>query len=302
MDTKTFVSYIFPPELWTPFTSIFSGAGNIGLYILGFLFWVTITFYFFSTWYKSYKLTGSLATFPIGVLVLILVILLIIVVLWFFIGDVSVFGYTLFGMYKCPSDHPDKNAGLCYVNCDAGYHGRGPVCWADTVSRGIGTPAGLAPCRDGYRTEGLICSSVGWNSCKYNTIIGCIGGFDGDFYGRMDDGGVCPGPSDFGGDLGAYDGNYRNYIASTDPDKEKSVHPEATPLVNTPPIGRIHPPNMCYKKCPDGGWTPIDGMPYLCIRTKPGTNDAIPLSYGRGVGRIPHWVQILDKEQVKYIF
>ena len=90
MDTKTFVSYVFPSELWTPFTSIFSGAGDIGLYILGVLFWVTITFYFFSTWYKSYKLTGSLATFPIGILVLIIVILLIIVVLWFFIGDVQV--------------------------------------------------------------------------------------------------------------------------------------------------------------------------------------------------------------------
>jgi hypothetical protein len=302
MDTKTIVSYVFPPELWTPFTSIFSGAGNIGLYILGVLFWVTIAFYFFSTWYQSYKASGSPSTFPIGVLVLFLVLFILLICFSASLGDVSVFGYNLFGMNKCPSDKPDMNSGLCYTNCDAGYHGRGPVCWADTISRGIGTPAGLAPCRDGYRTEGLICSSVGWDSCRYNTIIGCIGGFTGDFYGRMDDGGVCPGPSDFGGDLGAYDGNYRNYTASTDPDKEKGVHPEATPLFNTPPIGRIHPPNMCYKKCPDGGWTSVDGMPYLCIRTKPGTNDAIPLSYGRGAGVPPHWIKLLDKEQVKYIF
>ena len=297
MDTKTFVSYVFPSELWTPFTSIFSGAGDIGLYILGVLFWVTIAFYFFSTWYQSYKASGSPSTFPIGVGILLLVLFILLICFSSSLGDLSVFGYNLFGVNKCPSDKPDMNSGLCYTNCDAGYHGRGPVCWADTVSRGIGTPVGLAPCRDGYRTEGLICSSVGWDSCRYNTIIGCIGGFTGDIYGRLDSGGVCPGPSDFGGDLNAFDGNYRNYIHSTDPNKEKGVHPEVSPLIDGTNIG-----NMCYNRCPEGGWTHVPSMPYLCIRTKPGTNDAIPLSYGRGAGVPPHWIKLLDKEQVKYVF
>jgi hypothetical protein len=302
MDAKTVVSYLFPSEFWTPFADFFLGAGETMVAVISVLLWITFAVYFFSAWYQSYKASGNIAMFPWGVFVLFLVLLIILICFSSSVSDISVFGYNLFGMSKCPSDHPDKDAGLCYIKCDPGYHGVGPVCWADTISRGIGTPAGLAPCRDGYRTEGLICSSVGWNSCKYKTIIGCIGGLEGDFYGRMDDGGVCPGPSDFGGDLGAYDGNYKNYLNSTTPDKENGVHPEATPLFNTPPIGRIHPPNMCYKKCPDGGWTHIDGMPYLCIRTKPGTNDAIPLSYGRGVGLTPHWVQILDKQQVKYVF
>lgn len=289
MDTKTLLTYMFPPDLWSPFTSIFSGAGDIGFYILSVLFWVTITFYFFTTWYQSYKASGNIAMFPWGVFVLVLVLLIILICFSSSVSDINVFGYNLFGMSKCPTDAPDKNGGLCYKECDPGYHGVGPVCWADTVSRGYGTPVGLAPCREGYRTEGLVCSSVRWNGCKYNTIIGCIGGFDGDFYGRLDDGGVCPGPSDFGGDLIAFDGNYNNYIHSTDPKKEDNVHPEKTD-------------GMCYKKCPKDGWTHVNGIPDLCVRTKPGTNDAIPISYGRGAGVIPHWIKLLDKEQVKYVF
>lgn len=295
MDAKTFVSYMFPADFWTPFAEFFWGAGGTMVTVIVVLVWITFAVYFFSTWYQSYKATGNVAMFPWGVFVILLVLMVILICIALTFGEVSLFGYTLFGMSKCASDHPDKDAGLCYVKCDPGYHGVGPVCWADTISRGAGTPAGLAPCRDGYRTEGLICSSIGWDSCRYKTIIGCIGGFTGDMYGRLDGGGVCPGPSDFGGDLGAYDGNYKNYVNSTDPNKELNVHPEATPLFDNTK------PNMCYNKCPDN-WTHVNGMPYLCIRKKPGTNEAIPLSYGRGVGLIPHFMQFFDREQVKYVF
>lgn len=43
----------------------------------------------------------------------------------------------------CPLDKPELDAGLCYEQCDEGYHGVGPVCWADSESVGIGTIPGL---------------------------------------------------------------------------------------------------------------------------------------------------------------
>ena len=43
----------------------------------------------------------------------------------------------------CPLNKSDLDAGLCYEPCDAGYHGVGPVCWADSESVGIGTIPGL---------------------------------------------------------------------------------------------------------------------------------------------------------------
>jgi len=43
----------------------------------------------------------------------------------------------------CPLNKPVLDAGLCYEECDQGYHGIGPVCWADSESVGIGTIPGL---------------------------------------------------------------------------------------------------------------------------------------------------------------
>lgn len=49
-------------------------------------------------------------------------------------------GKRLFGITPdtCPANKSELDAGLCYEQCDEGYHGVGPVCWADTVNIGIG--------------------------------------------------------------------------------------------------------------------------------------------------------------------
>ena len=54
---------------------------------------------------------------------------------------------------RCPSDHPDNNASLCYVSCRSGYKGVGPVCWGNT-------PSGYINCGAGYAKDKATCTSV----------------------------------------------------------------------------------------------------------------------------------------------
>jgi hypothetical protein len=94
----------------------------------------------------------------------------------------------------CNAEHPDKQAGLCYTACKAGYKGVGPVCWMqcpaglddqgalcgktiakNSYTRGVGTvgktcpsnkpqfQAGLCykPCPAGFKGVGPVC----WRYC-----------------------------------------------------------------------------------------------------------------------------------------
>lgn len=133
--------------------------------------------------------------------------------------------------FSCPPERPDLDAGLCYVKCRSGYHGVGPVCWIDTHDRGAGTPVGLEPCPDGWNNDGLVCREpIRWDGCcrrgLFNECWGCARG--GALKGRLDNGGVCPGPS---GD-------------------------QFTQKVD----------GLCYKKCPSDKPEYIKGMPYLCAK------------------------------------
>lgn len=56
----------------------------------------------------------------------------------------------------CPRNK-DLDAGLCYDKCKPGYHGVGPVCWADSENVGSGKVAGLGPCPNGWEDWGLLC-------------------------------------------------------------------------------------------------------------------------------------------------
>jgi hypothetical protein len=71
----------------------------------------------------------------------------------------------------CPLNKSDLDAGLCYEPCDEGYHGVGPVCWADSENVGIGTIPGL----EWYQEE-----VTSWGS------IGCTGGRPFRFKGYSD--------------------------------------------------------------------------------------------------------------------
>ena len=82
-------------------------------------------------------------------------------------------GTRLFGFTPdtCPANKPELDAGLCYEQCQDGYHGVGPVCWADTFGIGIGKIPELH-----FRME----THKSWGS------IGCTGGRGFRFQGYDD--------------------------------------------------------------------------------------------------------------------
>lgn len=82
-------------------------------------------------------------------------------------------GTRLFGITPdtCPASKSELDAGLCYEPCDDGYHGVGPVCWANTQGIGIGTIPDLR-----FRKE----TKTSWGS------IGCTGGRPFRFQGYGD--------------------------------------------------------------------------------------------------------------------
>ena len=71
----------------------------------------------------------------------------------------------------CPLDTPVLDAGLCYQECEEGYNGVGPVCWAKSKNVGIGT----IPALEWYQEE-----VTSWGS------IGCTGGRSFRFKGYDD--------------------------------------------------------------------------------------------------------------------
>ena len=166
----------------------------------------------------------------------------------------SVFGYEVvnFTPHTC-RPHEELDAGLCYTKCRRGFKGVGPVCWAESQSVGVGTPVGLEPCPGGWNTSGLICyEPLRWDSCKSKFFGMCVGGLRGGrVLGRLNNGGICPGP---GG------GNDHTQKIS----------------------------GLCYRKCPEEKPARIAGMPYLCYAGG-------PLSYGRGVGKIPSVARLANR-------
>jgi hypothetical protein len=157
----------------------------------------------------------------------------------------------------CNGVKDEYQDGLCYERCKSGFHGVGPVCWADTVNIGVGKPVGLEPCPPGWTNDGLICREPiqcgkGW---EFFTK-GCWGG---KLRGRLNGGGICDYPDK---------GELPNWLVDkSDNNNWKATHPE-----------RIN--GLCYKKCPPEKPNHVPGMPYLCMAGD-------QLSYGRGVGDVP---------------
>jgi hypothetical protein len=78
--------------------------------------------------------------------------------------DATAKGTRLFAITPdtCPADKADYDAGLCYPDCEVGYNGVGPVCWAETMNRGIGKVMKLQSCAAsgfvGWTDTGLLCN------------------------------------------------------------------------------------------------------------------------------------------------
>ena len=136
------------------------------------------------------------------------------------------------------------------------------MCWADSVSVGVGKPVGLEPCPAGWSNDGLICREPiqcgsGWDFFKK----GCWGGR---LRGRLNNGGICDWPSDRG--------NLPNWLVDKSKKQWVATHPDKVA-------------GLCYKKCPVNYPERIPGMPYLCYKGG-------PLSYGRGAGKIPSLARV----------
>jgi len=78
--------------------------------------------------------------------------------------DSNAKGKRIFGFTPdtCPAGKPEYDAGLCYEQCEDGYHGVGPVCWANTTNRGVGKVMKLLSCPEsgysGWTDTGLLCN------------------------------------------------------------------------------------------------------------------------------------------------
>lgn len=144
-------------------------------------------------------------------------------------------GTRLFGITPdtCPCVKPELDAGLCYERCEKGYHGVGPVCWADTQQIDIGKVMLLKSCAQsgyaGYTDTGLLCSK--WESNCVYWDWGLLGGYW--------TGCVKTGAKELSCD--GYDGRYPDQIAA-----------------------------LCYQKCPADKPNHVPGMPYLCFRGQRG--------------------------------
>ena len=197
----------------------------------------------------------------------------------------------------CPADRPVLDAGLCYEECEEGYHGVGPVCWADTTDIGPGVLADFRTCtgkyeeggmglHDGYTDIGLLCFYPGkWDA-------ECEGGDEGkDAFGncfawnvrlKIDPPDIkpkglrCPGRTFqltmltdlLGEGLGKLSDMTGVDLGGS---KLKTNIDDFKDLVD----------GLCYRQCPSDKPNHIGGMPYLCTKGERG------LSYGRGAGTVP---------------
>ncbi len=196
-------------------------------------------------------------------------------------------GTEIFSTYPntCPPGKEDLDAGLCYPRCKAGFHGVGPVCWADTVNIGVGKAIGLNPCPPGWHNDGLTCREPIYNDCSWEWLGVCWGRLrGGNIRGRLDP--YCPEKRRKAGD--GYD--TANHHCVVDPKNANSPRYAKTRGVCEGPgaTSANHPDyvdGMCYKKCPENLPAHVPLMPYLCYKGE-------GLSYGRGVGVVPSIVRI----------
>lgn len=210
-------------------------------------------------------------------------------------------GTEIFSTYPntCPPDKTDLDAGLCYKKCKPGFHGVGPVCWADTRNVGTGVPVGLNPCPGGWSNDGLTCREPITNDCSWKWLGVCWGRLrGGNIIGRLQP--YCPEPFRKAGD--GYNTSENDCVWPTDVTvfpqairsyamrKRGQLYPKTRGVCSGPgalAAGRIeYVDGLCYTPCTDPELRErVPGMPYLCYKGE-------GLSYGRGVGTVPSVLRI----------
>ena len=298
-DVSDFISFLFPPEIWVPVSEFTSSTLSLAFALGMILFFIYLFLLYADT---TKEIPG--AWNPWVLFWIVVVCLVIFLVIAWSIAPLKLFGVELMSASPntCVGDWGSMEGGLCYKNCNPGYHGFGVRCYADTVNIGVGTVIGLEPCRDGYRNEGLICSSVRWDNCAWKLFGACMPGLTGDIYGRLDGGGQCPGPQDFGGNYDEEVKNWKKLNQKPDPiidprtgKMETAVQANAAGHKTCADIQQLGTDKhteridgLCYKKCPKDYPNHVPGMPYLCYKGG-------DLSYHRGGGLIPPLYRFFGK-------
>jgi len=299
---------LFPSDIWTPILDILSP----GITLASTIFFLSAVAYGVILYTNTTKdIPGAWNPWVIFWLFVTLGILFLIIA-WA-LSPIKFFGLEILSSApnSCVGNKGSLEGGLCYNNCRDGYHGFGVRCYADTVDIGPGTVVGLKPCPDGWNTSFLTCaepiSCKSLDDCIHGRGCGCTGGR---VIGRLDDGGTCPGPQDFGDGMIRVDSTWDNYYKTWErshskgdptvgPDGELETLEEANAQhhktcgdvaedskgVHTEKID-----GLCYKPCPSG-MQHVPGMPYLCFKGG-------ELSYDRGGGSIPPAFRFLGKYAV----
>jgi len=308
----TMGDFLWMPDVVSPLYDIMKTLSQTARIVVT----LVVGFMFLLTWYGMYK-EAKLAGYQTGVAVIVppisiaiggFIILSILVLFGAMVSPLEIFGFPILNTYPntCMATHPELHGLLCYKPCPSGRHRVGDVCWADTQENGVGTPIGLEPCPDGWNNWGLVCQNpihcdpIDTSHFPW-TGGGCHGG---ELVGRLDHGGVCPGPEDAGG-LPGFDDWYKRWKAAsakkartkkkcsepaTAHDGERSCE-EQTLIEKAVHTERID--GLCYKPCPSG-MTHVPLMPYLCVKQE---SDGKPmrLDYYDADSKVPTLIQLFGR-------
>jgi hypothetical protein len=291
--------FMFPSEIWAPISNLFSSSMATASFVL---FWVAIVMIGATYVDVTKTIPGAWNPWVIFWFVALNVVLLLLIAWWFSPVELPYIGEVLSSAPNtCLGSHPSLEEGLCYKNCDPGFHGRGVQCLADTFGRGAGKIAGMAHkdaannswCPSGWDDQGLFCagkvSCFSITECFNEGKCGCSGGQS---EAKQS---ICPGPTDFGPD---YLHEYWKWRASNG--KGDSVPGETLVEANSAnhktcaDVDMLNDKHsdlvdgMCYKPCPKDYPEKYPGAPYLCY--KGGRT-----SYDRGIGHAPPMFRLLHK-------
>jgi len=289
------LTFLFPKEIWDPLLQ-WLWPGFSFVWIMAWILGITYAIVVYGE--KTYPYPGAWS--PLNILIIIFVLFGIFLVIAWYISPVKIFGVEVMNTTPntCTGQKTSLEAGLCYNNCDPGYHGSMTSCYADSVNVGSGVipgyvhPGAQPPsyqrqvpslCPPDWSDDGLLCR----NPIRCDPIDtshfpwtggGCHGG---QVEAKQP---KCPGSSDFGED---YAGAYWKYVAAEDK-KQKGTATEADLAFIGSGKHTSEVAGLCYNECPPEYPERVKGMPYLCYKGG-------ALSYDRGVGDPPRLFRLFGK-------
>jgi hypothetical protein len=306
--TLNWSELLFPSEIWRPIGELLMPSVTIASFLLMFTVIAYLVLLYVD---KTKEIPGAWNPWVIFWVVITTGIVFLVIAWW--MSPMKFFGQEVVSSApnSCVGENGSLEGGLCYKHCRDGFHGFGVRCYANTYGIGIGTVVGLEPCPNGWNSTFLTCNEpITWDNCGFKDLFGTCWpkASGGRIIGRLDNGGVCPGPQDFGDKTIRVDDSwvnaYRRWKASYEkPDPVKGPDGKMESLSEALKQGHKtcediaiakegeHTEKidgLCYRKCPADYPNHVPGMPYLCYKGG-------ELSYHRGGGDIPPMFRLLGK-------